>query len=68
MPLRWWTLYELRSDAGHMAATPEFINKNPQAGGGILEELARSRQGVQAESVESGDVIYGFFTPQGFIP
>ena len=60
------SLYDYDPMPVFMAATPEFVDKNPQAVVEYLRAWLDVGKELQQNPRKAGDVIYGFFTSKGY--
>ena len=60
------TLYDYDPMPVYMAATPEFIDKNPQAVVEYLKSWLEVGREFKQNPSKVADVIYGFFTSKGY--
>jgi len=60
------TLYDYDPMPVYMAATPEFIDKNPQAVVEYLKSWLEVGKEFKQNPSKVADVIYGFFTSKGY--
>ena len=60
------SLYDYDPMPVFMAATPEFVDKNPQAVVEYLRAWLDVGKELKQNPRKAGDVIYGFFTSKGY--
>ena len=60
------SLYDYDPMPVFMAATPEFVDKNPQAVVEYLRAWLEVGKQLKQNPRKAGDVIYGFFTSKGY--